>query len=73
MSPAYFPLVIIPVAFAVQYTFASRYDWRCERCGETFSLSPLAATLLPHSFGGRKFARCPHCGVRSWVSPVPKQ
>lgn len=65
-------IIIVPVVFAAQFFFASRFNWRCGNCGHVFILSPLKATLLPHSFGGRKFTRCPNCGVRSWVSPVAK-
>jgi hypothetical protein len=67
------PVIIIPLAIGTQFFLASRYDWKCGNCGHTFSLSPLAAALLPHSFGGRKLAKCPNCGVRSWATPVPKQ
>lgn len=70
---AFLPVIIIPIALVTQFVFASRPDWRCGNCGQTFSLSPVAAALLPHSFGGRKLARCPHCGSRSWASPVPKR
>ena len=66
------PIIIIPLALGGQFFYASRHDWRCGSCGHTFSLSPFAAALLPHSFGGRKLAKCPHCGVRSWVTPVRK-
>ena len=67
------PIIIIPLALVGQFVFASRYDWQCGSCGHTFSLSPFAAAFLPHSFGGRKFAKCPNCGVRAWASPVRKQ
>lgn len=66
------PIIIIPLAFGTQFVLASRYDWQCQNCGHTFSLSPVSALLLPHSFGGRKWARCPNCGSRTWASPVPK-
>lgn len=72
-APWYIAVVIIPVALIVQFTVASRYNWQCGNCGHTFSLSPFAAALMPHRFGGRKLAKCPNCGVRSWVSPVPKR
>lgn len=73
MDGALVPIILVPVVLAAQCLFASRHDWRCENCGYTFGLSPLVAAVMPHSFGGRKLARCPSCGVRSWVSPVPKQ
>jgi len=73
MDGALIPIIVIPLLLVTQTFFASRYDWRCGNCGHTFSLSPVAATLMPHSFGGRKLARCPNCGVRSWVTPVPKR
>ncbi|MDR2984992.1 MAG: zinc ribbon domain-containing protein [Nocardiopsaceae bacterium] len=77
MDPAITPVIIVAVAFAAQLIFqrslTSRYDYQCGHCGQTFSLAPWMASVAPHRFGGRKFVACPHCGVRSWVSPVPKQ
>lgn len=72
MTTFLIPIILIPLALLTQTYFASRFDWRCEKCGRIFSLSPFVAALMPHSFGGRKLAKCPDCGVRSWVSPVPK-
>jgi hypothetical protein len=66
MDHALIPIVIIPLGFVVQLVvqrgITSRYDYQC----------PIVASITPHRFGGGKFAKCPHCGVRSWVSPVPK-
>ena len=73
MTSAFLPIIVIAAVLVVQYVLASRYDWQCENCGQVFSLSPLAAAVLPHRPGMRKLARCPDCGVRSWASPVPKQ
>jgi DNA-directed RNA polymerase subunit RPC12/RpoP len=77
MDPAIIPVTLIGAGFIVQLIvqqgITSRYDYRCGNCGQTFSLTPLAASVVPHRFGGSKLARCPHCGVRSWVWPVPKQ
>jgi DNA-directed RNA polymerase subunit RPC12/RpoP len=77
MSTAVIPVIVIVAGFLAQLAFqqsmTSRYDYQCGNCGRTFSLTPLAASIAPHRFGGSKFVRCPHCGVRSWVSPVPKQ
>lgn len=71
------PIVVIALGLGVQFFFASRYDWQCGNCGQTFSLSPLKATFLPHrfgnSFGGSKLAKFPHCGTRSWATAVPQQ
>jgi DNA-directed RNA polymerase subunit RPC12/RpoP len=76
MDPATIPVAVIGAGFIVQFLvqqgITSRYDYQCDNCGRTFSLTPLAASVAPHRFGGSKIARCPHCGVRSWVSPVPK-
>lgn len=76
MSPAITPAIVIAVAFAAQLIFqqflTSRYDYQCGNCGHTFSLTPLAASIVPHRFGS-KFVKCPSCGVRSWAAPVPKQ
>ena len=73
MSTALIPIVIILLGLAAQMAFSSRFDWQCGNCGHTFSLSPLTAAVMPHRFGGQKLVKCPNCGVRSWVSPVPKQ
>jgi DNA-directed RNA polymerase subunit RPC12/RpoP len=77
MDTAIIPVIVIGVGFAALFIFqqgmTSRYDYECDNCGQTFSLTPLAASVAPHRFGGNKFVKCPHCGVRSWVSPVPKQ
>jgi DNA-directed RNA polymerase subunit RPC12/RpoP len=68
-----FLLLLIPVALAAQSVVVRRYNWRCQKCGHAFALSPLSAAFLPHSFSGRKYARCPECRARSWASPVPKE
>jgi DNA-directed RNA polymerase subunit RPC12/RpoP len=77
MATALLPLLLVPLAFLVQFvlqrSITSRYDFRCDSCGETFSLTPAKASIAPHRFGGSKYVRCPNCGVRSWVSRVPKQ
>lgn len=77
MDPSIAPVIAIGVAFAAQFIFqqrlTSRYDYQCCNCGHAFSLTPLAASVAPHRFGGGKFVKCPRCGVRSWASPVPKQ
>jgi DNA-directed RNA polymerase subunit RPC12/RpoP len=77
MSTALIPVIVIAAAFLVQFLvqqgITSRFDYQCGNCGRTFSLTPLAASVAPHRFGGSKLVTCPHCGVRSWVSPVPKQ
>ncbi|MGC2486018.1 MAG: hypothetical protein WA359_07235 [Acidimicrobiales bacterium] len=66
-------VVILVLTFAVQAVLASRFDWRCDKCGKTFSIPPLKAALLPHRWGGQKLIKCPSCGVRSWVRRVPKE
>jgi DNA-directed RNA polymerase subunit RPC12/RpoP len=77
MDPVITPVILVAVAFTAQFMFqrvmTSRYDYLCGNCGQTFSLTPLTASIAPHRFGGSKFVKCPHCGARSWVSPVPKQ
>ncbi len=69
------PVVLIAVAFAGSYVVqrgrASQYNYRCDNCGNVFSLSPLTATVAPHRMG-QKRVRCPSCGARSWATPVPK-
>ncbi len=73
MHTAYFPIVLVVVVFTSQVALASQRDWKCSNCGHVFSIPPLKASLLPHSFPMRKLATCPSCGARTWVSPVPKQ
>jgi rubrerythrin len=77
MDAILIPIIVIPLGLGAQFFSASRHDWRCEKCGHTFSISPLTATFLPHSlgnsFGGRKLAKCPNCGARAWVTAVAKQ
>jgi len=76
MSPVVIPLIVVACGFTVNYLFqrsrSSRYDYRCETCGENFSLSPLAGAVAPHRIGGRKWVRCPRCGALSWATPVLK-
>ena len=66
-------LLVIPIGLIAQSVIARRYDWRCQKCDHVFTLSPLAAAFLPHGMGGRKYARCPECGARSWAMPVAKE
>jgi hypothetical protein len=73
MDKALIPIAVFAVVFATQLVFARRYDWQCARCGHTFSVSPLAATLMPHRFGGQKLLKCPSCGARTWARPVRKE
>jgi DNA-directed RNA polymerase subunit RPC12/RpoP len=69
-------VVIVPAVVAVQFfaqrNMLTRYDYQCGRCGATFSPTALSLTLAPHRIGGSKYMRCPQCGMRSWVTPVPK-
>jgi DNA-directed RNA polymerase subunit RPC12/RpoP len=69
-------VAVVVLGFAANLLFqrnlTSRYDYQCERCGSTFSLAPAAAAIAPHKMGGSKYLKCPSCGVRSWVTPVPK-
>lgn len=72
LVPVIVVLGALTVQFVVQKNLTSRYDYRCSRCGQTFELSPMAATIAPHRIGGRKLTRCPHCGSWSWAEPTPK-
>jgi DNA-directed RNA polymerase subunit RPC12/RpoP len=70
------PILLVPAVFVVQLVvqknLMSRFDYRCGDCGRRFELSPLAASVAPHRFGGAKLVQCPHCGTRTWASPVRK-
>ena len=76
MPSVVIPIIVVVFGFAinllVQRNLTSRYDYRCDRCGATFSLTPTAAAIAPHRMGGAKYVKCPSCGGRSWVAPVPK-
>ena len=76
MPKGVIPLIIIPVIVGVQFfvqrNVLTRYDYQCGRCEATFSPTALSLTLAPHRPGGSKYMRCPQCGMRSWVTPVPK-
>ena len=75
-SPGLIPLIALVGGFVANYLFqrgrSSQYDYKCEKCGETFSLPPLAGAIAPHRPGGRKWVRCPRCGAFSWTTPVSK-
>ena len=70
-------VVVVAAAFAlqlfVQQGITNKYDYQCGKCGATFSMSPVQASIAPHRLGGSKYTKCPSCGARSWVSPVPRQ
>ena len=76
MPTGVIPVVVIAAAFVVQYfvqrNVLMRYDYQCGRCGATFSPTAVSLALAPHRIGGSKYMRCPQCGRRSWVAPVPK-
>ena len=76
MPKGLIPVVVIAAAFVVQFFvqryMLTRYDYQCGRCGAAFSPAALSLALAPHRFGGSKYMRCPQCGMRSWVAPVPK-
>ena len=59
------------VGLSVQGWIARNFEYKCPNCGNRFSLSLFAGALSPHAMG-RKWVRCPRCGKRSWVYPVPK-
>jgi predicted RNA-binding Zn-ribbon protein involved in translation (DUF1610 family) len=63
--------VVVVVAVGVQVMNNRTTAFQCAQCGHTFSLSPVAAVLSPHSMG-RKMVTCPKCGARDWATPVPK-
>jgi DNA-directed RNA polymerase subunit RPC12/RpoP len=76
MSHVFIPIAVIAfglvVQFSVQRVVTRRYSYQCNKCGRTFDLSPMAATLAPHRMGGSKLVKCRQCGSWSWASPVPK-
>jgi DNA-directed RNA polymerase subunit RPC12/RpoP len=66
------PVIVVVIALGGSFLWQKARGpsaYRCEACGATFPLSPLQATLAPHSMA-RKLVRCPSCGARSWASPA---
>ena len=59
------------VGLSIQGWIARHFEYECNNCGNRFSLSLLAGVLAPHAMG-KKWVRCPRCGRRSWVYPVPR-
>lgn len=63
------PLVFLGAALIVLFLLvrwnASTTAYLCQSCGQEFTLTPLQDFLSPHT-PGSKYARCPHCGQRSW-------
>jgi DNA-directed RNA polymerase subunit RPC12/RpoP len=76
ISGALIPVIIVVAGLGinilVQQNLTRRYDYRCDHCGSTFALTTATAAVAPHKMGGAKYVRCPNCGNRSWVTPVPK-
>jgi DNA-directed RNA polymerase subunit RPC12/RpoP len=70
------PLIILAFAlgvnFRVQQRLVGQFDYQCGSCGTQFALTPLAASLAPHKFGGYKYVKCPSCRRRGWAQRVPK-
>ena len=63
------PVVFIGAALVVVFLLvrwnAGATAYVCANCGQEFTLTPLQDFLGPHT-PGTKYARCPHCGQRSW-------
>ncbi len=76
MPSALVPVVLIVgvliVQFLVQLGLRNRFAYQCPNCGNEFNPSPLSMVIAPHRLGGRKYTRCPGCGVRAWAQPVAK-
>ncbi len=68
--------IIIPAAIAVAVVLlmatSRSVKYQCENCGGIFGLSPFFAIAAPHMMG-KKFVRCPRCGIVSWVSPMHRE
>ncbi len=68
--------IIIPSAIAVAVillmAMSRSVQYQCDNCGGIFSLSPFIAVAAPHMMG-KKFVRCPRCGIVSWVSPMHRE
>lgn len=72
LGPVLVVVAALLVNYLVQRNRSARFDYRCDRCGETFPLPALAGAFAPHRLGGRKWTRCPHCGAYSWATPVER-
>lgn len=72
LAPLLVVLVVLVLSHFWNRGLVARYDYRCDQCDSTFSLSPWVATIAPHRFGGLKYVKCPRCGQYSWAEPVEK-
>lgn len=56
--------IIIGVALLCVVVFAvykaSKFFYRCTKCGTNFTVNPVSAAFAPHS-GGKKYLICPNC------------
>ena len=63
------PLVFIGAVLVVLFLLvrwnSGSTAYLCQSCGREFSLTPWQDLLSPHT-PTSKYARCPHCGQRSW-------
>ncbi len=69
-------LVLAGVVLATLVTWHTRtFAYRCTRCGEEFSISPLKDFLSPQGIGtkgGWKYLTCPRCHTRERAEVIKK-
>ena len=68
-------VLIIPIAIIILIVLKSAMgksiQYQCENCGQLFHIPPIDGIVAPHSMG-RKYVKCPNCGMATWASPVCK-
>ncbi len=69
-------LVLAGVVLATLVMWHSKtFAYRCTRCGEEFSISPLKDFVSPQGVGakgGWKYLRCPRCNTRERAEVIKK-
>jgi hypothetical protein len=68
-------LLLLPVAlllFLLVRWHARSFQYRCPQCGNVFQLSTMGDAISPNLLDV-KLVRCPSCGTRSQLPPLPKE
>lgn len=63
------PLAFIAVLF---YFWYKKVEYRCEYCYAVIRL-PISTMILIPLWMIKKPVVCPHCGMRTWATPIRKE
>ena len=65
-------LVVIAIAFPVQYFKCRFFDYQCAKCDGTFNPTVWGAVFSPQLLGIR-YVKCLNCGKWNWAKLVLKE